>query len=42
MKKKVVVKEGNSKKRLSWCRVKRKWKINDWKRDITIDFHNAF
>jgi hypothetical protein len=37
MKKKVVVKEGNSKKRLSWCREKRKWKINDWKRDIFPD-----
>ena len=37
MKKKVVVKEGNRKKRLSWCRIKRKWTINDWKRVIFSD-----
>jgi transposase len=37
MKKKVVVKEGNRKKRLSWCRVKRKWTINDCKRVIFSD-----
>lgn len=36
-KKKLVIKENNRKKRLSWCRGKRQWSVENWKRVIFSD-----
>jgi transposase len=36
-KKKLVIKEVNRKKRLAWCRGKRQWTVDNWKRVIFSD-----
>ena len=37
MKKKLIVREVNKKKRLSWCHEKRRWTIEQWKKVIFSD-----
>ena len=37
VKKKLVIKDVNHKKRLAWCRVKRIWTVDNWKHVIFSD-----
>ena len=37
VKKKLVIKDVNRKKRLAWCRGKRIWTVDNWKRVIFFD-----